>query len=96
MVAGIIGLWVYAFFFAPSGNPDRIENENWIQKAEAICFQAKNELTLLPSATKAENPSDRAQVLEDGRKSKGHQAGSGKLWRRIKYRHSKTAEDTDQ
>ncbi|MBO60284.1 MAG: hypothetical protein CL440_08820 [Acidimicrobiaceae bacterium] len=66
MVAGIIGLWVYAFFFAPSGNPDRIENENWIQKAEAICFQAKNELTLLPSATKAENPSDRAQVLEDG------------------------------
>ena len=34
IVAGLVGLWVYAFFFAPSGNPDRIENGEWIEKAE--------------------------------------------------------------
>tara|TARA_Y100000590_G_scaffold69416_1_gene75761 strand:+ start:4553 stop:5080 length:528 start_codon:yes stop_codon:yes gene_type:complete len=65
-IAGIIGLWVYAFFFAPSGNPDRIENQNWINNAEAICVQARNEMALLPSAKEANNPAERAAVIQKG------------------------------
>ena len=65
-VAGIIGLWAYAFFFAPSGNPDRVENEVWLEKAETICSQALNEIDLLPLAKEAKTPADRAELIAQG------------------------------
>ena len=66
VVAGIIGLWAYAFFFAPSGNPDRIENELWLKEAETICSQALDEIALLPLAKESQTPTDRAQAIEQG------------------------------
>lgn len=68
VVAGIIGLWTYAFFFAPSGNPDRLENEEWIEKAEVICSQALDEIALLPSAKESKTPADRATAIAQGTK----------------------------
>ena len=65
-VAGITGLWAYAFFFAPSGNPDRVENEVWLEKAETICSQALNEIDLLPLAKEAKTPADRAELIAQG------------------------------
>jgi len=65
-VAGIMGLWAYAFFFAPSGNPDRVENEVWLEKAETICSQALNEIDLLPLAKEAKTPADRAELIAQG------------------------------
>ena len=66
IVAGLVGLWVYAFFFAPSGNPDRIENGEWIEKAELVCSQALDEISLLPLAKESRTPADRADVIAQG------------------------------
>jgi hypothetical protein len=68
VVAGIVGLWTYAFFFAPSGNPDRLENEDWIEKAEVICSRVLDEIALLPSAKESKTPADRAVAIEQGTK----------------------------
>ena len=65
-VAGIIGLWAYAFFFAPSGNPDRVENEAWLEKADTICSQALDEMDLLPLAKESKTPADRAELIAQG------------------------------
>jgi len=65
-VAGIIGLWAYAFFFAPSGNPDRVESEVWLEEAEIICSQALGEIALLPLAKESKTPADRAEVVAQG------------------------------
>ena len=65
-VAGIAGLWAYAFFFAPSGNPDRVENEVWLEKAETICSQALNKIDLLPLAKESRTPADRAELITQG------------------------------
>ena len=66
IVSGLVGLWVYAFFFAPSGNPDRIENGEWIEKAEVVCSQALDEISLLPLAKESRTPADRADVIAQG------------------------------
>ena len=66
IIAGIAGLWAYAFFFAPSGNPDRIENEEWLEKAEQICSRALEQIALLPSASEARTPTDRAESIARG------------------------------
>ena len=65
-VGGIIGLWAYAFFFAPSGNPDRVESEVWLEEAEIICSQALDEIALLPLAKESKTPADRAEVISNG------------------------------
>ena len=65
-VAGIIGLWAYSFFFAPSGNPDRVESEVWLEEAEIICSQALDEIALLPLAKESKTPADRAEVISNG------------------------------
>tara|TARA_B100001758_G_scaffold181352_1_gene158039 strand:+ start:33 stop:560 length:528 start_codon:yes stop_codon:yes gene_type:complete len=66
IVAGLAGLWAYAFFFAPSGNPDRIGNEDWRERAEQICSGALEQIALLPSASEAKTPTDRAESIARG------------------------------
>ena len=65
-VAGIMGLWAYAFFFAPSGNPDRVESEVWLEEAEIICSRALDQIALLPLAKESKTPADRAEVIAQG------------------------------
>ena len=57
LVMGMGLLWIYAFFFAPSGNPDRL--------SERMCQKASLQINDLPSAREASTPADRANVLEE-------------------------------
>ena len=41
LVVAMVVLWVYAFFLAPSGNPDRLEDRSWPAAAEARCLAAR-------------------------------------------------------
>ncbi len=58
-------LWVYAFFLAPSGNPDRLEDRAWAAAAEVRCARALDEVALLPTAASAPDPATRADDLDD-------------------------------
>tara|TARA_B100000029_G_scaffold205678_1_gene203544 strand:+ start:178 stop:702 length:525 start_codon:yes stop_codon:yes gene_type:complete len=66
VLVGAMGvLWVYAFFLAPSGNPDRVEDRAWATAAEARCAQALSEIALLPTAASAPDPATRADDLDE-------------------------------
>ena len=58
LVAAMAVLWVYAFFLAPSGNPDRMEDRRWPEAAQARCQAARDEISDLPTArqTQAKYP----------------------------------------
>ena len=58
-------LWYYAFFLAPSGNPDRMEDRSWPETAQALCLEARAELERLPTARQADTPSERAGDLDE-------------------------------
>jgi len=57
-------LWIYAFFLAPSGNPDRLQNRAWPAAADNRCAEALDKIALLPTAASASNPADRADDLD--------------------------------
>jgi hypothetical protein len=58
-------LWVYAFFLAPSGNPDRMEDRSWPEAAQVRCQAARTEISLLPTARQAGSPAERADDLDE-------------------------------
>ena len=58
-------LWVYAFFLAPSGNPDRMEDRAWPEAARARCVTALDEISRLPTARQAATPAQRADDLDE-------------------------------
>ena len=57
-------LWIYAFFLAPSGNPDRLQDRAWSTAAEIQCAEALARISLLPTAASASDPADRAEDLD--------------------------------
>jgi len=65
LVVAMGALWVYAFFLAPAGNPDRLEDRAWANDAEARCVQARDEIALLPTAASAPDPATRADDLDE-------------------------------
>ncbi|MDG2426805.1 MAG: hypothetical protein P8M16_00135 [Acidimicrobiales bacterium] len=58
-------LWVYAFFLAPAGNPDRMEDRSWPEAAQVRCLAARAEIALLPTARQAGSPDERAKDLDE-------------------------------
>ena len=65
LVAAMAVLWVYAFFLAPSGNPDRMEDRRWPEAAQARCQAARDEISDLPTARQAATPAQRADDLDE-------------------------------
>ena len=66
VVAGLIGMWFYAFLLAPSGNPDRMADRIWPTSAERRCAEARNAIDALPSARDSGSPLERSDHLEEG------------------------------
>ena len=69
MLLGLLGvamvvLWVYAFFIAPSGNPDRLQDRSWPEMAQQRCLEARAVIDTLPRAAEATSPADRADDLD--------------------------------
>ena len=69
MLLGLLGvamvvLWVYAFFIAPSGNPDRLQDRSWPEMAQQQCLEARAVINTLPRAAEATSPADRADDLD--------------------------------
>jgi hypothetical protein len=58
-------LWIYAFFLAPAGNPDRMEDRSWPEAAQVRCLAARADIALLPTARQAESPAERATDLDE-------------------------------
>ena len=66
VVAGLIGMWFYAFLLAPSGNPDRMEDRTWPTSAERRCAEARDAIDALPPARDSGSPLERSDHLEEG------------------------------
>ncbi len=66
VVAGLIGMWFYAFLLAPSGNPDRMEDRTWPTSAERRCAEARDAIDALPPAYQSGSPFERSDYLEKG------------------------------
>ena len=60
----MVVLWVYAFFIAPSGNPDRLQDRSWPEMAQQRCLEARAVIDTLPRAAEATSPADRADDLD--------------------------------
>ena len=65
LVVSLIIFWLWAFFLAPSGNPDRLEDRAWADNAENLCAEFREELSHLPLASTAESPESRANMIEE-------------------------------
>ena len=66
VVAGLIGMWFYAFLLAPSGNPDRMEDRTWPTSAERRCAEARDAIDAFPPAYDSGSPLERSDHLEKG------------------------------
>ena len=64
LVVAMVVLWVYAFFLAPSGNPDRLEDRSWPAAAEARCLAARAAIAELPPAARATDVVTRADDID--------------------------------
>jgi len=68
VVAGLIGMWFYAFLLAPSGNPDRMEDRTWPTSAGHRCAEARDAIDALPTARDSGSLLERSDHLEKGTK----------------------------
>jgi len=64
LVVAMVVLWVYAFFLAPSGNPDRLEDRSWPTAAEARCLTAREAIAKLTPAARATDVMTRADDID--------------------------------
>jgi hypothetical protein len=58
-------MWFYAFFLAPSGNPDRMRDRAWPSAAELRCAAARDAIAALPTARRSSSPAERAAVIDE-------------------------------
>ena len=65
VVVGLVVIWFYAFFLAPSGNPDRMKDRAWPSAAELRCAVARDTITALPTARHSKSPVERAAVIDE-------------------------------
>jgi len=64
LVGAMAAMWFYAFFLAPSGNPDRLDDRVWATATEARCAATAAVVDALPSSTTATDPAARADLLD--------------------------------
>ena len=64
LVICLVAFWFWAFFLAPSGNPDRIEDRVWASTAEDLCAEFRLNIQDLPLASTATSPSERADMID--------------------------------
>jgi hypothetical protein len=50
VVALLIVMWVYAFFFADTSSPDRLKDRAWAAQAQATCQPYADQIAALPPA----------------------------------------------
>jgi hypothetical protein len=50
VVAALATMWVYAFFFAPRGSPEKVNDATWSAQAETTCAASKTAIDALPDA----------------------------------------------
>ncbi len=48
LVLALAAMWIYAWVFAPRGDPDRISDQAWADAAEARCAIASEVVTAVP------------------------------------------------
>ena len=65
LVICLIAFWFWAFFLAPSGNPDRIEDRVWASNAENLCAEFRLTIQDLPLASTATTPNARANMIDE-------------------------------
>ena len=65
LVICLIAFWFWAFFLAPSGNPDRIEDRVWASNAENLCAEFRLTIQDLPLASTATTPNARGIMIDD-------------------------------
>jgi hypothetical protein len=50
VILGLAAMWVYVLFIAQPENPNRLEDDVWAQRAEAVCASVAVELDAVPAA----------------------------------------------
>lgn len=58
-------MWIYAWFFAPSGSPMRLTDATYGPRAEAVCAAAEAKITALPMAKDTPIMAERVAVLDE-------------------------------
>jgi hypothetical protein len=60
----VAGFWIYAFFLAPKGSPDILDDRAFASASETRCAQARTVIDALPNASTAKSASERADVID--------------------------------
>lgn len=67
MLVLFCGFWIWAFSpWAPHDNPDRLEDRDFAEAAEARCAAALDRIDAIPSAREADTPEERSDQVETG------------------------------
>jgi hypothetical protein len=66
VVVAIAAFWVYAFSpWAPDDKADGLQDRSFVETANARCRTTMDQLNALPPARDAENPTARAEVVDE-------------------------------
>ena len=65
IVVALAVMWVYAIFFAPAGNLDRMHDRAWAAQAEATCAATRVQVLALPSAHSFKDVQPKAKALSE-------------------------------
>jgi hypothetical protein len=57
-------MWIYAWFFAPTGQVDQFHDAAWSSRAESICTTTRNRVADLPSAFSFKDVQPKSLALE--------------------------------
>jgi hypothetical protein len=60
----MLGFWIYAFFLAPKGSPDILDDPAYAATAETRCAAARAFIATLPGARTAASATERAGVID--------------------------------
>ena len=65
VVVGTVAMWVYLFFLADPNVPDQLEDDAFVEQAEAVCAATIDRIDALPAAQDAETPEDRGATVSE-------------------------------
>ena len=63
--AVLLGMWVYALFFASNRSPDKVPDRAWAAAAQAICTDARNRIDALPAADTFRKVTPRTEAIKE-------------------------------
>ena len=67
LLLGIVGFWIWALSpLAPSGHPDKLDDDEFAFSAKNLCADATEDLERLPFALTASSPEERADQIDAG------------------------------